>query len=228
MANYEKGTNGIDGPLSGSLSNPNNGSQVGSYINHLYYAVDGGVWNWDGTIWIFRTSLKGNVGARGHFGEQGPIGVQGTSGLRGLFGPIGDRGFQGSQGLRGIPGASGVSLSIPMILIPRNSSFSNHSIDDTYIVIDSNLARYNIAGIHASYGSISSDTSITYKLIQTSLNGEELGNIQYEHPIDTKYTKHNLNKSISLNEGDTIYLISDTKQSSARGYSITIQLRQKS
>ena len=228
MANYGKGTNGIDGPLSGPLSNPNNGSQIGSYVNHLYYAVDGGVWSWDGSGWILHTSLKGDSGDRGHVGEQGPIGEHGIAGLRGLAGPVGDQGFQGTQGLRGIPGAAGVSLSINIPIIPRNGSFSNHNIDDTYIVIDSNLARYNITGIHASYGSKSSDMAITYNLIQASTNEDVLGNIQYEHPINTKYTKHNLNKSISLNEGDTIYLTSDTKQSNAKGYSITLQLRQKS
>lgn len=228
MSNYGKGTNGIDGPLSGSLHNPNNGSQIGSYINQLYYAVDGGVWSWDGSGWILHTSLKGATGDRGHVGEQGHIGEHGIVGLRGLAGPIGDQGFQGTQGLRGIPGAAGVSLSINMPIIPRNGLFSNHDVDSNYIVIDSNLARYSIAGIHASYGSKSSEIDITYNLIQTSKNNDMLGNIEYKHPTNTKYIKHNLNKSIVLNEGDTIYLTSDTKQSNAKGYSITLQLRQKS
>lgn len=232
MANYGKGTNGIDGPLSGSLSNPNNGSQIGSYINHLYFAVDGGIWSWDGSGWISHGSLKGDMGDRGHIGEQGPIGAQGISGLRGLAGPIGDQGFQGSQGLRGIPGAAGVSLSLSMPIVPRNVLFSDYQIDNAFIVVDSNLARYNIIGITASYGAVASNSSITYTLIQSSAKGEELANIQYEHPTNAKYINHLLNKSISLNAGDTLYLaplnVLDISQLNAKGYSITIQLRQKS
>ena len=214
MANYGKGTNGIDGPLSGPLSNPNNGSQIGSYVNHLYYAVDGGVWSWDGSGWILHTSLKGDSGDRGHVGEQGPIGETGVAGLR------------------GIPGAAGVSLSVPMLIVPRNVSIAGSIIDDTYITIDANLARYNIRGIQASYGAESSKVSISYKLIQVSETGIESEVMEYTHLNNTKCAYIALKKSISLNKGDSIYLIPtnvlDLQESHAKGYSITLQLRQKS
>tara|TARA_B110000503_G_scaffold2686_1_gene3601 strand:+ start:1529 stop:2227 length:699 start_codon:yes stop_codon:yes gene_type:complete len=232
MANYGKGTNGIDGPLSGPLSNPNNGSQIGSYVNHLYYAVDGGVWSWDGSGWILHTSLKGDSGDRGHVGEQGPIGETGVAGLRGLAGSVGNQGFQGTQGLRGIPGAAGVSLSVPMLIVPRNVSIAGSIIDDTYITIDANLARYNIRGIQASYGAESSKVSISYKLIQVSETGIESEVMEYTHLNNTKCAYIALKKSISLNKGDSIYLMAtnvlDLQESHAKGYSITLQLRQKS
>tara|TARA_B110000114_G_scaffold127599_1_gene133630 strand:- start:2198 stop:2887 length:690 start_codon:yes stop_codon:yes gene_type:complete len=228
MANSE---NKEDGPLGGSLSNPNNGPLVGSYINQLYLAVDGGVWSWGSSSWISHTSLKGNTGNTGPVGEQGPIGVQGNPGLSGLSGPTGFQGFKGDQGLRGIPGAAGALLSIPMLIVNRNKLIVESAIDDNFIVIDDTLSRYNIRGIHASYGAKSASVPISYKLIKASRDGVELEVLRYDHLNNTKSTNHGLKKSIGLNKGDTIYLMPtdflSLKESGARGYSITLQLKQK-
>jgi|TARA_B110000238_G_C15985833_1_gene378109 hypothetical protein len=228
MANSE---NKEDGPLGGSLSNPNNGPLVGSYLNQLYLAVDGGVWSWGSSRWISHTSIKGDSGDKGPVGEQGPIGVQGNPGLKGLSGPIGFQGLMGSQGLRGIPGAAGALLSIPMLITKRNRLIVDSAIDDAFIVIDDTLSRYNIRGIHASYGAKYSSVSISYKLIKVSANGVELEVMRYDHLSNTKSTNHGLLKSIALNKGDSIYLMPTNflslKESGARGYSITLQLKQK-
>jgi hypothetical protein len=232
MADYGKGTNGIDGPLSGPLSNPNNSPMlVGSYVNHLYYAVDGGVWSWDGSGWILHTSLKGDVGEQGPMGEQGPIGESGL-GLKGFAGKMGNQGFQGTQGLRGLAGAAGVALSVPMLIIPRTSMIAGLNIDDNYITVDDNLSRYCIRGIEAAYGAELSEVAISYKLIKVSAKGIELELMRYHHLDNTKCISHVLTKYIDLDKGDSIYLtpvsLLDVQGSSAKGYSITLQLRQKS
>lgn len=67
------------------------GQEGDAYIN----TATGILYQYEGTEWKEKFSIKGPMGPRG---LQGPQGIQGPRGVTGLTGPIGPRGLQGPQG----------------------------------------------------------------------------------------------------------------------------------
>ena len=79
-----------------------------------YHYLNGDVYVYNGTEWVYFTNLvgpQGEQGIQGIQGETGAAGPQGETGLTGATGATGPAGPQGEQGPAGVDGIDGVNGS---------------------------------------------------------------------------------------------------------------------